>query len=188
MDDIYQNIPIFREDFARLQAIATPLVDTTAEVVRRLLDAYENSLSEREESPNLARESHHYLVGVHPVPSLRHAKLMASQFNGKQPVLRNWNSLVRQALIQTYKAVGKNVSELRLASGANIVEGKKADEGYRLVSAHDFSFQGASSDDALKIIMRCARELGVGFKAEFVWREKPEAAFPGKKGCIEFIP
>jgi hypothetical protein len=181
------QISVYAVDFPRLQALSEPLIDQTQDVISRIIDFYEaHHHGPTVKPPRSSDADLIFEVGFHPLPSLRHTKLMAAEFNQKAPILTNWNSLFRLALVETFQAVGRDIDELRNVSGAKIVSGTKTDEGYKYHRRGDFSFQGVSADAALNIIIRCARESGFGFHTRFIWRDKDDAAFPGKRGEISF--
>jgi len=92
--------------------------------------------------------------------------------------------MVRLALEILFAEYG-DVQMVRGASGANVVPGQKADEGYKYLPDWGFSYQGVSAEDAVEIIVRSARALNVDAWVDFVWRDKPGAFRPGERGRIE---
>jgi hypothetical protein len=109
---------------------------------------------------------------------------MAAQFNEMAPDKINWDALVRLALTQVLDQF-KTLKELRRCSGANVVQGKKSDDGYKFLASHGFSYQGVSAEDAAKIVIRCASALNCGLYFEFEWRNKEGAFRPGKRGVVK---
>lgn len=176
------KIEILDSDFVRLQTIAEPLIDTPASVVTRLLDMFERVKVDHQ-PPATVKSDEKYTLET--IPPLTHTKIMSGHFNNSKPSKQNWDSFVRQSLIEVLK-YSESIEDLRRKSGANVKEGQFEDHGYKYVAENNFSFQGVSAEDAVKIIGRCARALDVSFEIEFIWRENPDAYRPGKRGLIKF--
>lgn len=176
------TIEITETDFARLQKLATPFVDTPATTLSRVLDQYEangNQQTFTAEKPVKASTTY----TENNLPPLRHTKILDAAFGDKSPEKMTWDALVRMALISTLSKVA-SVRELYRAAGANVAEGKKETDGYKYVAAHDFSYQGVSAEDAVKIITRCAKHLGAKARVEFEWRNKDGAYRPGERATL----
>ena len=170
-------------DFERLQKIAVPLVDTPASVITKLLDAFEGLGGATSPKPRTPEHSGVKEYGSGKIPPLVHSKLMDARFNGTAPEKINWDSLVRFALT-TGMAQCKTAKDLHRLSGANVVQGKKESDGYKFVPSHDFSYQGVSAVDSGKIVVRCAKGLGLSAFFEFEWRDKEAAYRPGERGIV----
>ncbi|PTX05347.1 T4SS efffector SepA family protein [Pararhodobacter aggregans] len=177
------TIEITDLDFARLQKIAVPFVDTPATVFTRVMDAFESLAARRPSAPNQAPDVTIYFHDT--LPPLAHTKFLSGAFDGVQPDKMTWDAILRLALVAAMKQVG-SIAELRRVSGANVVSGQKSDDGYKFVTGNGFSYQGVSAEDAVKIVFRCARSLKVDFTAEFEWRSKDEAYRPGERGRLEY--
>jgi hypothetical protein len=185
------TIEISDADFRRLQEIAEPLVDSPADVCRRLLDLW----FQQQEAPASAltvadaSEIHVYresdLPALAKKKALLHTKLLAGRFGDRKPEKQNWDALVRLALVAVIDE-HKTVEDLRRLSGANVVSGRKTDEGYKPVQQYGFSYQGVSAPDAVEIILRCARSLKQSVYVEFEWRNKAAAYRPGERAAIRF--
>ncbi len=180
---MYQ-IEIADSDFQRLQSLAEPFVDTPAIVISKLLDAYLMKQPAADSRPSTQSIESSLRYSANSPPPLTHSKVMEAAFGSSNPKKPTWDSLVRLALEKTFSASGKSIQSLRRVSGANLVEGRKANEGYKFHQEIDCSFQGVSAEDAMKIVARCARELGERLYVEFVWRDKPDAHKPGKRAVI----
>jgi len=185
------TIDISDADFRRLQQVAVPLVDTQSSVISKLLDHwFEGPQSAKTSGAALVAPSHINTYGPDKISGLIesnafvHIKLMDGSFNGRKPEKNNWDAITRLALITVIKTY-KTVSELRRLSGANVVQGKKIDEGYKYLSAFDFSYQGVSAEAAVKIVVQCAQALKCGAYLEFVWRNREGAYRPGERATIK---
>lgn len=173
------TIEITDRDFARLQKLATPFVDTPATTLSRLLDHFDakktQPVTHKSSLPTHTENS---------LPPLTHTRILDARFGGLEPDDPSWNGLVRLALILTLDNVA-SVRALRIASGANVVQGRKEVDGYRFIPEHQFSYQGVSAEDAVKIITRCAKTLGQSVLIEVEWRNKEGAYRPGERARLE---
>ncbi|MFN3260759.1 MAG: T4SS efffector SepA family protein [Pikeienuella sp.] len=180
------TIEITDHDFARLQKVAVPFIDTPATVFTKILDVFERSNAPAGATETPLREQSALRVYHHDnLPPLTHTKLLEARFGDLQPERDTWDALVRLALIEVKGRVG-TLQDLRRISAANVVEGRKEDEGYKFLPGHGFSYQGVSAEDAVKIVFRCAKGLKVDFAAEFEWRSKDEAYLPGERARLEY--
>lgn len=183
------TIEIPDADFRRLQQIAEPFVDSPADVCRRLLDFWFEQHKALASPTNTAQapEIHIYrdadLPALTKKKALLHTKLLAGRFGEKRPDKQNWDAIVRLALL-TVVEQHQSIDELRRLSGANVVSGAKTDEGYKPVEGYGFSYQGVSAQDAVDIVVRCARALKQPVYMEFAWRDKAAAYRPGERAAI----
>ena len=169
--------------YARLQKLAIPFVDTPETVIARLLDQAEKTgLTERIGKNALKVATSTY--SSESLPPLVHTKLLAANFDGEVLEKTTWDGFVRLALLAVLRKVN-NVQELKRISAANLVQGKKEDEGYKFVSSHNFSYQGVSAEDAVAIIRRCAKGTNSRASFEFEWRDKEGAHLPGQRATVQ---
>ena len=95
--------------FERLQAIATPLVDSPASVIEKLLDFYEShervsrrvssvTSAQAEPSPKVASFS------AEAPPDLRFTRILSAKFDGQ--TASNWNDLVHVAHRTGFRTLG----------------------------------------------------------------------------------
>lgn len=61
---------------------------------------------------------------------------------------------------------------------ANMVRGKKTEDGYRHLSEIDVSVQGLPANEACAALVETARRIGMGLAITFKWRDKEGAAHP----------
>lgn len=179
------QIDIDDGDYARLQSIAKPFEDTPATVVRRLLDAFLSNARSAEDEQAGGEARGIIVYGTSNIPPLTHTKVMAARIGNDAPQKATWDALVKLALIKCYAKFG-DLDNVKRSSGANLATGIKTSDGYKPVEGHGFSYQNVSADDAIKIIVRCVRELGLSLEAEFVWRDKEGAHMPGQRARIRF--
>jgi hypothetical protein len=170
--------------FSRLQAHAVPLVDSIESVINRLLDAYEGRDGRQMPSvDNRLGTIRHF--NANTPPDLTHTKVLAIEFNGKTLARSdaNWNGLLNAA-IRAAKAKAKSSADLKKLVIVNFIEGRKSDEGYRVLSDVGLSVQGQDANGAWKGACHVAQQLGYELKATFIWRDKESAAFPGLTGQL----
>jgi hypothetical protein len=170
--------------FERLQTHAKPFVDTPASVIERLLDFYEAG-RKRARSAASAPPAAAKRFSVDEPPDLTHTKLLSGEIGGMPST--TWNHLVDNAHRRAIQRL-KSYDAVRAASLSHIVNGKKTDRGFHYLSDVNMSIQGIDSDMAWRNALHLARKLGVPIQAEFEWREKSSAAFPGKRGLLAWSP
>ncbi len=178
------SIEISKTDFQRLQKIAVPLIDTPRSIMTKLLDTYEEAHSARSGNTVPSSQANMERYGAGDLPPLTHTKLMAAQFDNIAPIKTSWDALVQLALTSVIE-IFQGAKELHRLSGANVVDGKKQDDGYKYLSPNNFSYQGVSAEDAAKIVARCAKALGCSASFEFEWRNKDTAYKPGQRGIVD---
>jgi hypothetical protein len=176
--------------FARLQRLAVPLVDTMDSLIEKMADAYEGKSSLAQPNGNSKPAQSASQNGVTPLqfegatpPNLTHAKILSARLDGKE--LRNptWNGMLSEA-VTLAKARARTDDELRRLILVNFVKGKKEDEGYHFLPAIGLSVQGQDANLAWNGAHHIAKQLGIAIEAEFVWRVKDGAAFPGVTGRL----
>jgi hypothetical protein len=170
------SVELSPQTFARLQALAVPLVDNIETVIGRLLETYEARV------PAAAAEAARQFNPLSP-PSLTHTKVLAIEFCGK-PLERGdatWNGLVNAA-VRVARSHAKTAAELKQIVIIPFVEGPKTDEGFRYLVEAGVSIQGQDANGAWRAVSHIAQKLGLAVTVRFVWREKEDAAFPGVVG------
>jgi hypothetical protein len=121
-------------------------------------------------------------------PDTRHTRLIKAVFAGQEIPSPNWNEVVRRAHELAFERVGRDFDKLRALTSANIVKGRKIDDGYSPLGDLDFSIQGVAANDALRIIYGIARKLSLPIEIVFEWRDKVGAAYPGEAGLLSWTP
>jgi hypothetical protein len=178
MDPTVQ-IEIEAADFDRLKALAEPFVDTPATVVRRLLDSYTAGVK-REAKPIPFRKR------FSEIPPLTFSKLLGARIGSRSPDKFTWDAMMVLALTIGKKELN-DFESLKRVSGANIVEGRKEEDGYKFLPSWSFSYQGVSAEDAMRIVNRVCKSLGLTWEVEFEWREKEGAFLPGQRAKISMV-
>ena len=179
------QIEVNDDTFARLQKSAVPFVDSPETVINKAMDVYERDLSVRANGgPKPARSAiEPKQFSANSPPNLTHTKVLSVKLNGKQLREARWNALLLEA-IRLAKAKARTNDELRRLVPVNFVHGKKEDDGYHFVADLDLSVQGQDANSAWKGACHIARQLATPIEAEFMWRAKDGAAYPGVTGRL----
>src|SRR6266496_1209550 len=174
--------------FERLQAIATPFVDTPASVIEKLLDFYaanqgtaplgraQSTLPSRPTVPRLDPDT---------PPELLHSRVLSAEFDGRRAA--NWNELM---MLAHRHAMGrlKSLEVLRAATMANVVSGRRSDSGFHYQPEINASIQNVDSNHAWRYSLHLAKRLGVPIRAAFEWRHRKGASRPGEQGSLAWAP
>lgn len=172
------TIEISEATFSRLQAFATPLIDTIETALAKVL-----SIAEQSDQPlNRAQPSHAVSVGA---PDLTHTTVKSASVGGKVlgASLCNWNALMMTVVEQSAKQLPKGASLTDLVV-VNHVVGKNEDNGYKFLKSAGVSVQGQNSNNAWKAISHLAKAVGLKVEVNFVWSDHPKAARPGQPGKL----
>lgn len=90
---------------------------------------------------------------------------------------------------QMMKRVG-NFEWLHRICPANMVKGRKEDEGYAYsyLPQIDVSVQDQDANGACRAVMTAAQVLGMSLDTGFTWRVKETAACPGERARVRILP
>ena len=181
------SIELSSQTFARLQALAVPLVDNPETVINRLIDFFEGGEGAPVSASGDGGSGGDKIRQFSPVspPHLTHTKVLAVEFCGRPLEHReaNRNGLLNAA-VREAKARAKSVAELKQLVIIPFVDGQKTNEGYRFLSDIGISIQGQDSNVSWKAARHIAQKLGLQLSVTFEWREKEGAAFPGVTGRL----
>jgi predicted CopG family antitoxin len=187
-----QVIRISDDVYERLKAQATPFVDTPAIVIERLLDKLEaNGKSEaRSYTPprkgEWVKEEMLRLDSDTP-EGLSYTKVRQATFDNVELKKPHWNKLVRVGHEVAIKRLG-SYDALQRVTTANVVQGKYEEDGFTYLSDQNISVQGLSAESAWEKALHLAKSLRVPVRVEFEWRNRREAAHPGVRGVLEWLP
>ena len=175
------DITIEQATFERLQRHAQPLVDSVDAVVNRALDAMEAGEGKQPEEHLRAGERE---IDPERLPDVKHTKVLAARLGEANIKSPNWNRLLHRVLVLSMGRVA-DLNELQQLCPANMVRGRKTDEGYSHLPEIDISVQGLSANEACTALTVTARALGIGLDVAFMWRAKEGAAHPGERGRLQ---
>ena len=174
------NFDISDPLFARLQAYATPLVDSVETTLAKVLDLADSVSKAGVKAAAVVPASL-----THGAPDLTHTTLTSATINGKTlpPLLRNWNGLMLEVVKQAAAVLpkGVNIADLIVV---NHIAGSKNDSGYKFLEGLGISIQGQNSNNAWKAIAHLAKTTGVKVEANFYWSNHSKAAKPGQNGYL----
>jgi hypothetical protein len=184
--------------YKRLQKHAIPLEDTHTTVLERILNDYELRQSaedkQQEKTPEerlldqIFKESPQRFNPDAP-PDLRHADVRVARFAGRTAF--GWNKLVHEAHLEVMSKLG-SIEALRNVTKSNFMIGRASSEdtkrGYRHVPGINISIQNVDASHAWSNTLRLARHLRVEVEVEFEWKQKADAAHPGRKGRLGWKP
>ena len=183
------SIDIPETTFKRLQALATPFVDTPVSVIERLLDTYEGQHGQSQHGQSKKRIPERSQEPLTPAeaPNLTDTRLLFAMFDGKDVSTPYWNDLVRKVHELAFQRLG-NFQSLRRATTANIIDGAVTEKGYKPLDGFGFSIQGVDANEAWRIVYHLARKLGVAIDVEFEWRVTEKAERPGDTARLVWEP
>ncbi len=171
--------------FAKAKSAAEPLVDSADSVISRALDLLLKEKADgARNSPAIPATVIRLAAGTR---ELTHSRLLSASVDGVELLRPDWNSLARDMHVMAWKRLG-SFEALRAATSANLRQGRFDDSGYRYLSEADLSMQGCDANGACESAFRLAEAMGISLRVTFEWREREDAAHPGKAGVIEWRP
>lgn len=174
------DVSLPQDLFLRLQKLATPLVDTTATVIERLVDYYEEN---RPGLPEPRPDVVELILDPNRPADLRHTRVREASFCGESA--RNWNALVQVAHRVAFRETG-SYDSLRRITIANIVSGSKSDQGFVSLRDIGLSVQNVEANKAWRDALHLAKRLEGSIQVTFEWRDKEGAAHRGQTGLLRW--
>jgi hypothetical protein len=157
-----------------LQKYAVPFEDTQDSVINKMAAFYDHNHGDK---PGVLPSHTNQEQTEQQTPDLRFTKVLDAHFNNVN--VKNWNGLLKEALIQAWREV-EDYNSLRRMTTANIAQGERSDSGYKYIPEIDISFQGIDSTNAWHLSKEIAQKLDVTLSVDFIWRDKRGAAHPGE--------
>lgn len=177
-----KEIKISDETFSRLQAQATPLVDTIETVIARALDALEGDTI----APKRTGLAGPQEYDASSPPNLTFTQVRSIELVGETFLPNQWNALLYAIVDQAMERIGDKEKIFNLIT-VNRVRGQKTDNGYKYVPSGDVSIQGQDANNAWKAISHIARKTGIPVTVSFMWQDNPKAAKPGEQGRFTIL-
>jgi hypothetical protein len=175
-----RKIDVTDEQFARLQAFATPLIDSVETVFSKVLDLAESTMRSGSPLPTAWRPK------LEAVADLSHTTLKSASIDGKHlpSSICNWNGLLIEMVRQAAKRLPPD-TEISDLIVVNHVTGRKIENGYKFLPSENISIQGQNSNNAWKAILHLAKETGLKVDAHFYWANHSNSARPGEMGRLQ---
>lgn len=175
--------------YEKLRALAIPFEDTPATVIDRLLSKYGEARGEQELHPDESERVQEETLHLNPdsPDSLTHTRVLKAVFDGMEIEKPKWNTLVRIGHEIALQRSGSYETFQKITT-ANVVKGKREEDGFTYLSEANISVQGLSADSAWESILKLARNLQVPTSVELEWRNNHKADHPGKRGILEWAP
>jgi len=169
------QVQISDENFARLQRLAVPLVDTADTVIAKALDALEGN------APGLGSKDRTFPAAT--PPDLSFTSVRSATVDGKVLMGADtyWNSIL-VAAIRAAIQHGATPNQISNNLLANHISGTKDDGGYKPIPEAGLSVQGQDANNAWKSTAYLADAFGITVEVTFIWQNNPKAALPGQAG------
>ncbi len=173
------TIEISTTSFSRLQAYATPLVDSVETALIKVLDMADSASKAGANVPVTAPSK------PQGTPDLSFTTLKSASINGRVllPGQRNWNAFMLEVVKEAAKHLPAGVT-IADQIVVNHVRGKKGDQGYKYLPTLDVSIQGQNANNAWKAISHLTKLTGLKAEASFYWSNDPKAEKPGEHGRL----
>lgn len=189
------TVTVSEATYAKLQKAAKPFIDTEDSVCCRVLDFY---FDHNGGAPgmngavgpkvNASGDAAADAIKLDPHSGkLTHTKLISATVDGMALDHPKWNSLMFQMHVMARKSLG-SFEAVRKASHANLRKGQYENDGYQYITEADLSVQGVDANSACEYSFLLAKAMNVPLSVTFEWRNKDDAAYPGKRGIIEWSP
>ena len=162
--------------WVRLQALATPLVDTEITVLEKLMDSYDREHASNNPETDLELDPER-------PQSLTHTRVDSAKFCGQTAT--NWNELVYVAHRVAFQSAG-SFAALRSITRANIAQGIRTNSGYHPIAEIGISIQNVDSNQAWRNVLHLAKNLKGDVEVRVRWRDKEGAVHPGKSAVMRW--
>jgi len=110
-------------------------------------------------------------------PSLAFTKIINGTIENESA--NNWQNLLR-LMIKILLHKGIPIQEIKNKSSLNIKQGNINESGFHLITNTDYSLQNVDANIAGRVIAVLSKEFNIRVEVEFLWRDKPNAAFPNE--------
>lgn len=183
------TITMSDETFSMLQALAKPFVDTPESVISALAEAELGRRGRTSNGNAHAEIQPESILKLSPdaPDNLAHTRILSAKVDGRPLHRPKWNGMLDYLHTLGRERLG-TFEALRHASGANLREGRYEENGYRYVPDADLSIQGVDANLAWDHSLRLARELEIPIQLKIEWRDKEDAAHPGREAILEWTP
>ncbi len=118
------------------------------------------------------------LIEIDPqnIPDPTHTKFLNASLAGEQVPNPNWALLIDKMLIHAVN-IDLDFDEIEDVPELKLVQGN---ERNHYVTEIDKSYNGLNAKDACKVLVSIAQRLEIELDITWMWRDKPNAAHPGR--------
>ena len=172
---------------AELASLARPFVDhEPQDVIRRLVEHYRSSATSVE-AP-MAEIAGVKVCQPDAPPNMSFTRLKSFKVDGANVVEKSdlyWNPILFALVAMSPKKLKPD--ELKKHLIVNYVDGEgDQSKGYRFIPEVGLSVQGSDANTVWRAIFALVKAMGLSMDVEFVWEDKPKAAFPNATGTFKY--
>lgn len=174
---------------AKLKSLVNDYGQTPTSLVESLIDgelARRTSEPSGVDDPAADKDETIPLKPLNP-DNLKHTRIVSAVVGESDLYKPKWSSVREEMHLLAVQKMG-SVGKVKEISGANARADKYELDGYKYLPGGKFSLQGVDSNAAWTQTFKLARHLGVPVKLVVQWRDKDDAAHPGKSGLLEYSP
>jgi hypothetical protein len=185
------NVEITEITSSRLQAIATPLVDTWDTVITRLIDHWDATMVDRPkvvkpgEPIAMGQDGRTMIFDPASPPQLNFTTCLQIVINDQKLTKGEtyWNTMMNTMIREAHKQ-GHDAEAIYDMLFVNAEIGQKEDNGYKFLADVGISVQGQDSNAAFRQAYQLAKANGISFEVWFKWQDNEKAAHPGHEGIL----
>jgi hypothetical protein len=181
------NINVSDAVLADLAKLARPFVDREPQdVIKRLVEHFHSNGT----TVHGLLESNDGTKVFNPdsPPDMTFTRVKSFKMDGEAIVEKAalyWNPILFAIVARAAKKMKPD--ELRNHLLVNFVEGEgQFEKGYRFIKEAGLSVQGGDANMVWKAIYELVKAIGMSVAVEFVWEDKPKAAFPNATGAFKY--
>ncbi len=178
------------------EALMTLVVEDSPEITYEEVQKFLKDFDSKPISGQLPNKSYNTSSDFSPVveqkqcdaynpPNLYFTKILDARIDNQRAI--NWNNLLSCAIkLALQREI--SVRELQNIIGYCVEEGQKNIDGFSPLPGTNVSFAHVDANRAWNHTLALAQKLKIAVSVKFRWREKPNAAFPGKEGKLYWKP
>ena len=172
---------------ADLANLARPFVDREPQdVIKRLVEHFRSNAVSVQGAMELSDGIK--VFQADSPPDMTFTRVKSFKMDGEAVVEKAalyWNPILFAIVAKAAKKLKPD--ELRKHLRVNYVENEgQYDRGYRYIKEAGLSVQGGDANTVWRAIYELAKAIGMSVEVEFVWEDKPKAAFPNATGAFNY--
>lgn len=177
-----KSIQISNDLYCRYEKLGMPLIDTHETLMGKLISLGEIHSHSLQKQSNVGRlrSSPMLKFSFSEPPNMTHTQILRATLNGKEILDKNWNGVIRELLC----FLDRQKADILNQTSMNVKNGKDCSKGYKYISEIGISYQGLSAEDAFRAIKEFSEKYKLDISINFIWRDKPNAQYPGNEALI----